>query len=173
MDDRRISKLTELLAGRRLCFLGGLVLSSLYTWLVGFIDADLKFKKMNFTLVPLLYAHALGRLGCFLAGCCYGVESNLPWAIKMHGVHRHPTQIYEAIGLIALAYFLKNKSSPEVSLIQYLLGYGTLRWVVENFRGDELRGLWAGQSSSQWISIVLVVIAISLILMKKTNTKAS
>ncbi|MBY0517759.1 MAG: prolipoprotein diacylglyceryl transferase [Bacteriovoracaceae bacterium] len=153
-------------------FLGGMILSGLYTWLVGFFQSDLKITKMNFTLVPLLYAHALGRVGCFLAGCCYGVESNLPWAIKMHGLHRHPTQIYEAIGLVALASILQKKSVQEVSLIQYFLGYGALRWVIENYRGDELRGLWMGQSSSQWVSLGFILIAIILIIRKKTNTKA-
>lgn len=123
----------------------------------------------------LALAHAIGRLGCLAHGCCHGRVCNLPWAITFTDpralarpleVPLHPTQVYEVLGLSALAYALYRVNlkygdkSPSYRL--YFLGYGTLRFFVEFFRGDFLRGAWAGLSTSQWLSLALIICGLFL-----------
>ena len=94
---------------------------------------------------------SLGRVGCLLAGCCWGRECALPWAItftdpKAHenvgvplDVPLHPTQIYEALGTLVLCVLLlvleRRRYSGE-TFVRYLFGYALLRFVIELFRGD-------------------------------------
>ena len=91
--------------------------------------------------------HALGRLGCFFNGCCYGKACSLPWAVTtfqpphpMAGIPVHPTQLYEVAGnvtlFLGLSAFAKHKRFDGQVWWLYVLGYGVLRFVVEFFRGD-------------------------------------
>lgn len=111
--------------------------------------------------------HAFGRIGCFLNGCCYGKPCDLPWAVSFHSqlspanaemgpIPLHPTQLYSSAGLFALTAVLlladRHKTRDGQLLWLYLIGYGTLRFVVEFFRGDspmwQLRWLTPGQAVS-------------------------
>jgi phosphatidylglycerol:prolipoprotein diacylglycerol transferase len=90
--------------------------------------------------------HAIGRIGCLVRGCCYGqLHVDLPWALD----GRHPTPVYEIIGetlifALTLGFFLRETRRPRPRLFRvlglYLASYATLRFVVELFRGDALRG---------------------------------
>lgn len=90
--------------------------------------------------------HAFGRLGCFFNGCCYGKACALPWGVRFpagHITHNwpvHPTQIYEALGNIAifagLSAFYRHKRFDGQVWWLYVLSYGVLRFAVEFFRGD-------------------------------------
>lgn len=153
-------------------FLGGFLAGAVYAWFVGRIWPAFSPRTMQFTLVPLLWGHAVGRLGCFLAGCCYGVETRVPWAIHLHGAHRHPVQLYEALGLLGLALVLGRLDRAKL-LPAYLLSYGVLRWLLEWFRGDELRGSVAGQSSSQWVALAMIGIGAILIVRKRLGSRIS
>lgn len=124
-------------------------------------------------LAPALpFAHAIGRIGCFANGCCYGSPCDLPWAVSYshsltiapHSIHLHPVQLYEALGLVALGAFLWNwdRKHRFPSYRLYLLGYGVLRFFLEFFRGDSLRGFWGPLSTSQWLSLLLVIFALLL-----------
>ncbi len=143
-------------------FLGGFLAAAAFTIGAGLITPQLSWRKMSFTVVPLLYAHALGRVGCFLAGCCFGTPTSMPWSVHLHGADRHPVQIYEALGLALLGLTLERISRARL-LGAYLLGYGLLRWGLEWWRGDEIRGLWGGMSLSQWVSLGMMAIAIPVI----------
>lgn len=119
--------------------------------------------------------HGIGRLGCFSAGCCWGVESHLPWSVTFTnpasnqlvgvplGVPLHPTQLYEAFGeflIFGVLYwrFLKPHSVGAVISL-YLVLYSALRFVVEFFRFHEQGNLWGGPlDTSQWISIGLFLV---------------
>lgn len=114
------------------------------------------------TWMPL--GHALGRMGCLMAGCCWGAPTTVPWSLRFgpasvaygagevprlgdHTVPLHPTQLYEGVGLLALFVVLlviRRRRGIEPAWRQgsrYLLGYGLLRLTVEIFRGDPSRGL--------------------------------
>lgn len=112
--------------------------------------------------------HVFGRLGCLFAGCCYGLPTSLPWALRFSNpqslsplnVALHPTQLYEALGNLAIFVVLDryNRSRhPEgYAFGAYLAMYAVLRFLIEFVRGDERGGLLWGLSPSQITAIVAV-----------------
>jgi phosphatidylglycerol:prolipoprotein diacylglycerol transferase len=113
-----------------------------------------------------------GRMGCFLNGCCFGQPTALPWGVDFpqvagHG-RVHPTQLYEALGALALfcvlSFYLRPRKRRHGQVFAGLLvGYGTLRFFLEFLRADE-RGAFMGLSTSQWIGIPLVAWGIWIML---------
>ncbi len=146
-------------------FYGGLIFGLIFYLIYSLGLKKFDFKK-SFLLMPgLIFGHAIGRIGCFMTGCCYGVQCDLPWAVQMNGEFRHPVQLYEAFSLIILGYFslkwIKDKKSNLNVITNYVLIYSTIRFLIEFFRGDEIRGVfWLSFSTSQFISIGLMVLAI-------------
>ncbi|MHB2016740.1 MAG: prolipoprotein diacylglyceryl transferase [Candidatus Xenobia bacterium] len=122
------------------------------------------------TFAPsLLVAHAIGRVGCLLNGCCYGKASTLPWAVwlsdaghPVNAVSRHPVQIYESLmDLIALALLLwleRRIPSRDGRVFALFVGfYGVIRFIAEFFReGDPLA---LGLTLAQWSSIAIAAVA--------------
>jgi phosphatidylglycerol:prolipoprotein diacylglycerol transferase len=140
-------------------------------------------------LVPgLTIAHAMGRLGCLAAGCCYGKPTDLPWGIRLtselvdplvRGVALHPTQLYESASLLALFLGLlwvhrARKFEGQVALT-YFMAYPIIRSVIEVFRGDQIRGFVIDQvlSTSQFLSIWVFVGAAFLLLRRLRQVNAS
>lgn len=128
---------------------------------------------------PLALAQAIGRLGCFAAGCCHGRPTTLPWGVKftdpdslvdeaLRGVPIHPVQLYEFLGNLAIAFvlarLLKKKCAPGRVFAGWLLLYGATRFAWELFRGDAVRGTWLGGalSTSQIIAAGLVAAGVFL-----------
>ena len=136
-------------------FYGGLifVLVFLGIWRIRF---PLTLHTLWSLLVALTFGHAIGRLGCFLAGCCYGAPTTWPWGIFLHGTHRHPTQLLESFSLLILGWFLIKKRTRQNSVSLYFICYGVLRLTIEALRGDAIRGLWGPLTPSQWISLALI-----------------
>ncbi len=155
---------TSFWLGGGLVFYGGFIGAALFFYLY------VKYYKLEFTqfsFVPIIlsFGHALGRFGCFLAGCCYGDHCDLPWAVYLHGDSRHPVQLYESLGLFLLSgilYRLYKNNKSSFIIWTYILSYAVLRFALEFFRGDELRGKFALFSTSQWISLSIVLIFISV-----------
>ena len=126
------------------------------------------------TIVPCIpLFHAFGRVGCFLTGCCYGIESR--WGFVYHysivesanGVRRFPVQLLEAgenIVLCIILYLIlcRCQHMPHgIMLWLYGLMYPPLRFFNEFLRGDVAeRGYFGIFSTSQWISIVLFGISL-------------
>lgn len=119
--------------------------------------------------VPLF--HFFGRIGCSLAGCCYGVESEFGYTVHnntiipaVNDVQRFPVQLIEAafnliIFAVLLTLYLKKKF-PDRLLIVYFMIYPVVRFVLEFFRDDEIRGKIGGLSTSQIISLLLLIFAV-------------
>jgi phosphatidylglycerol:prolipoprotein diacylglycerol transferase len=119
--------------------------------------------------VPII--HGFGRLGCFFAGCCYGI----PYDGKLHIIFDHspvapnntplfPVQLTESFinliaGIILLIYARKFRRPGQV-LGLYLEYYAVMRFILEYFRGDIQRGIILGFSTSQWISLALIPIGL-------------
>lgn len=117
--------------------------------------------------VVMPFWHVFGRFGCFLAGCCHGRPTDVPWAVVFRdprsqvrpdwlGVPLHPAQLYEAFGnaLIALALYRllikTEKSRPGLVIAAYFAAYGAERFFLEFYRGDTVPfafGLTAGQAT--------------------------
>lgn len=102
-------------------------------------------------------AHAIGRVGCLLGGCCHGAPYEGSWAVFHLGMWRHPVPLYESAGLLVLAtmFGLAGRCRVEgVRIASYLSAYCALRLWLETFRGDAVRGVYlgGGVSTSQLIA---------------------
>jgi len=125
-----------------------------------------------------------GRIGCLFAGCCYGRETSLPWAITftelnslapLH-IRLHPTQIYEAIASLALFLFLswkmKKKAFEGETFWLFLLLYSGIRFFIEFWRGDSRDFLFSGVlSTSQGVGIFLAIVALSMLFYLKRKQR--
>lgn len=150
----------------------------------------LKIKKLPVfksadTIAPgVALGHAIGRLGCFFAGCCYGRECTLPFAVTFThpkslaplDVYLHPTQIYMVVANLCLFFILvwiqKHKRFNGMVFVSYIIIYSVFRFVIEFFRGD-FRGAFFFDflSLSQGIGALVTIIA--LILMVKLARSAN
>jgi phosphatidylglycerol:prolipoprotein diacylglycerol transferase len=119
----------------------------------------------------LAVGQAIGRIGCFLVGDDYGRPSSLPWAVAFPKglppttVTVHPTQIYEALGLMPIAFLLirwrRQGTLDRVVLGRYLVAVGLLRFLIEFLRVD-VRVL-AGLSVAHLASIGVIVAGLALL----------
>lgn len=172
-------------------FYGGLLFalatSALYFWL-----NHLPGWKIADCVTPgLALAQGIARIGCFLAGCCWGTPTSLPIGVRFTSeqahtitgvplnVKLHPTQLYEAaLVLIAIPFLLrlmKRKSFDGQVVLTYILYYAVVRFFVEYLRGDP-RGLYFNGllSTSQLISLLIIPIAgLLLVSLRKHSDIAS
>ena len=165
-------------------FYGGLIggLLGLIIYVKAFKMEFFSFSDVCAAVIPL--GHALGRVGCYTAGCCYGIPYDGFGAVVYTNTLGHtplntpllPIQLIEALCLLVLfvvmiVLYNKIKTKGAVTGI-YLVGYGILRFVLEFFRGDLERGHLL-LSTSQWISIAMVIGGCSLLycIKKKVNNK--
>ncbi|HEY5912722.1 MAG TPA: prolipoprotein diacylglyceryl transferase, partial [Verrucomicrobiae bacterium] len=129
-----------------LVFYGGFIGATLGTILFARIK-KIQVWNLGDVLAPsIALGYAFGRIGCLFNGCCYGSECHLPWAIHFPQDHEsyprgvHPTQIYDALWGLALVALLarlfRRKTFDGQVFTAFLFGYGTLRFLVEFFRGD-------------------------------------
>ena len=154
---------------------GGLVFYGGYIF--GFVTLFLFFKLKNrkgsdfLPFLPyVIFTHSIGRLGCFFSGCCFG--GICPISL----FDRWPTQIIEACFLLLLGFYIKKQISEGKFFIfnKYVFLYATFRFVIEFFRGDDIRGLWLlTLSTSQIISVVLIFFAGACYLKESFSTKSS
>lgn len=139
----------------------------------------LGFIRLTEILVPSVpLAHAVGRIGCFCAGCCYGRPMDPPWGLffredsfALHGVALFPVQLLECglnLALFAALFIFSRRERPAGSVLGfYLVGYGVERFALEFFRYDAIRGVFWGLSTSQWISLLLAPAGIFLLVWAK------
>ncbi len=151
-------------------FYGGLIGGLVNVGLFKLVDREFSV-NVFWSIVPALaIGHGIGRIGCFLAGCCFGEKTDFFWGIYSHEHFRHPTQLIEATGLFLISLYLLKSKLPRFLLIcHYLVLYGFLRFCVEFLRGDSIRGQWGLLSPSQWISLCLLILGIFFIIKNKFN----
>lgn len=161
--------------------------SVFYGGLIGgmvFASAWIRLKHLNFKVYSDIMAsaaplfHSFARVGCFLGGCCFGVESR--FGFTAHGnilspavndVCRFPVQLLEAaLNLVLFTVFsrlLKKKRFEGRLFPLYLLSYSVIRFCDEFLRGDAVRGrIWL-LSTSQWVSIYIAVFGILWLLISR------
>jgi phosphatidylglycerol:prolipoprotein diacylglycerol transferase len=125
--------------------------------------------------IPII--HGFGRLGCYFAGCCYGIIYQGPYHLIFHQsisapneVPLFPTQLLESglnfIAGILLLIYAKPTRKPGKILGLYLIYYLVMRFFIEFFRGDIIRGVLLGITTSQWISIALIPVGLWLLFRK-------
>jgi len=151
-------------------FYGGFILATL-TAIVFARMKRLPLAKLVDVLAPsAALGHMFGRLGCFFNGCCYGKECALPWAVKFPpphvkaGIPLHPTELYEALGNLAifagLSAMYRHKRFDGQIWWWYVFSYGVLRFVVEFFRGDYDVYYFGTLTIAQVIAVFMIVIAL-------------
>lgn len=162
-----------------LVFYGGFI-ASLLTGYFYLRRHQLSFLKIaDIFVVGLSLGHALGRIGCFLAGCCYGrpAPESFPFAvifphsdegIAPAGIPLYPTQLLESgaefLIFAFLLWRLRKKQFDGQILLLYLILYSIIRSVLEIFRGDYSRGFVIDGilSVGQGVSLFWILIAIVL-----------
>lgn len=129
-----------------------------------------KKRKHGITFSPVLpimpccltFAHALGRIGCFFAGCCYGRETDSWLGVEFPHLRArvHPTQLYEAaflfllFAVLSLLVFVRRQS---YNVPLYFIAYGCFRFGIEILRGDDRGSFIGALSPSQFWSVFLAV----------------
>lgn len=136
-------------------------------------------KWLDMLTVPFIVFHAIGRLGCFLGGCCYGRATDGVFGVIFPdnpeaGIFHYdqkvlPTQLFEACGLIVLAvtlHFIKREK-----FTAYCFAYPVMRFMLEFLRGDDRGSYLGGLSPSQLLSIIIIVCAVATVIFRVVLSK--
>lgn len=159
--------------------LGGFICCAVYAYARG-----LKFFDYFDLIMPQVFiGQGFGRIGCFLAGCCYGEHYSGPGAITFtgstlapNGVALFPTQIVSSVfdfsmGLLLIYISNKHKKFDGQIAALYLIIYSVGRTIIEFFRGDTERGFILSLSTSQFISIFILLAGIILYFVQRKKCK--
>jgi len=128
-----------------------------------------------------LLGSAVGRIGCFLNGCCFGEESSLSWAVTNgflnDGVLRHPTQLYEAIFYFlsfVVVFLISSKWGRKITVgtifFLSIFLHSLVRFVVEFFRfSDSFIGPF---KTAHVVALLIMILAVTIFFVTiKTRTK--
>ena len=124
-------------------------------------DADMRKKVFEISVPAMPLFHAFGRIGCFLAGCCYGKKLSTPIVIGTIEFARIPVQIIESMAefILSIVLFILSKKNRDIDLLRiYLVIYAVIRFADEFLRGDKIRGIYGGVSTAQWISLIILFV---------------
>jgi phosphatidylglycerol:prolipoprotein diacylglycerol transferase len=152
-------------------FHGGLIVALLFAiWYIRKESLPL-LATMDCFAPGIALGQAIGRLGCFAAGCCWGKECSLPWGVRFRSDFAapvpldktlHPAQLYESAADLLIFVFLyrrfQSSSARKGELIGlYLVLYSIARFIIEFFREHE-QSLVGPFSLTQWIALGLLVV---------------
>ncbi|MBK8290908.1 MAG: prolipoprotein diacylglyceryl transferase [Flammeovirgaceae bacterium] len=169
-----LSQPKKLVSGSGFVFYGSLLTAiPIMLWYFKKIKAPV-LGMLDVMAIVTCLVHGFGRIGCFLAGCCYGIPTESFLGVTFTSpvcqaeplnTPLHPTQLYEATFIFGLMLFLlilksRKKFDGQVFLL-YLIAYAAGRSVLELFRGDIQRGFLIKNilSNSQFIALVVISIA--------------
>ncbi len=170
-----------------LTYYGGFIGAVVAAWFLLKADRFPFWKAADMAGMVIPVGLGFGRMGCLLAGCCFGIESDSPWALVfpphspasetqfkagllespfMPSLPVHPTQIYESAGAFAVAatlilYLHGRKRYDGQVFVGFVVLYAVLRFILEFWRNDDRGGFW-GLSTSQLLGIVLVIGALAV-----------
>jgi phosphatidylglycerol:prolipoprotein diacylglycerol transferase len=167
-----------------LVFYGGFIAALIFSWRYMKIKQLPALKTLDILAPAVALAHAFGRIGCFFAGCCYGSQCNLPWAVTFThpltlarpDIPLHPTQLYSSamnfLIFTILVIYSKKEPKPGSIAIGYLLLYGFGRICVECFRGDDRGAVFFNiLSPAQAIGLFMIIFAFILYMIVIRNKK--
>jgi phosphatidylglycerol:prolipoprotein diacylglycerol transferase len=169
-------------------FYGGLIAALIVGWWYIRRKKLPLWRTMDVFAPAIALGHGIGRLGCFSAGCCWGVETHGPFAVTFTdpeasrfgtplGVPLHPTQLYEAFGEFAifglLLWYFRRPHRDGQLIGLYLMLYSGLRFVVEFVRDHVEPYPWDGPlSDDQWISAGLFAVGLAIFRMTRSPKPA-
>jgi len=127
------------------------------------------WKVADIVAPALALGHGFGRIGCFMAGCCYGKDCALPWAATFHDEYAHsltgiplnqalhPVQLYESglnfLNALFLYFVLRKKTFDGQVFPLYIVAYSIIRYFTEFFRGDHPASAYLFKGSSAVLSV--------------------
>jgi len=147
----------------------------------------LPFWKVGDVFAPAVsIGQAIGRMGCFMAGCCYGTPTDMPWAVVFtapdtlapRDVALHPTQLYASLSgicIFALLLVLRAKKKFEGQVfVWFLILHSTSRLLMERLRGDD-RGLIPGteMSLTQLLALVILLAGVTALMIRSGKKTAN
>ncbi len=163
---------------------GGFIVALLFAYL--YLDRQKLpiLQTMDVFAPGIALGQAIGRLGCFAAGCCWGRECSLPWGVQFRSQEAapvpidkplHPVQLYESAADLLIFFFLYRqfgRTSRSGQLIGlYLVLYSTARFIIEFFRVHE-QSLVGPFSLTQWIALALFGLGAFLLVRDSTSRSA-
>ena len=169
-------------------FYGGLLGALLMIFIFCRTHGFMLRPELNNAVVVFPLFHFFGRVGCTLTGCCYGIEYHGLFNIHytpdyinpglsddIADFSRFPVQPLEALIELAvfvalLIIYLKTENRYSITCI-YLTAYSIVRFLDEFLRGDNVRGLWGPLSTSQWISLAILIVTVIYLIVKKTKNQ--
>ncbi|MCM2322248.1 MAG: prolipoprotein diacylglyceryl transferase [Oligoflexia bacterium] len=146
------------------------------------------WKIADIGVCGLVVGHILGRFGCVAAGCCHGKPTGTDFGIRFYtglvepqlrGVLLHPVQLYEAgaltVLLAGLLWVFRRKTVDGQVFLTYATVYPVLRSVLEEFRGDSIRGFVIDGllSTSQFVSLLVFLAALTALVVRVRRAEAS
>jgi len=163
-------------------FLGGVISAIIILSIFSLFFSFSFFEFLNILSPSLAIAHSFGRMGCFFAGCCYGIPTETFWGIKFPEFSLpvrelkttlpiHPTQLYETVLELLLFLILIKAIKFKFRFASYLIIYGLFRFFIEFLRGDD-RGTFIIKtlSPSQFISVIMVLFGtVIIVIIKEKN----
>lgn len=161
IENFSVKNLLMLIPNSGYVFYGGLLGVILAIYLYAKKGPDLRGRIYRMVVPAFPLFHGFGRIGCFMAGCCYGVKLATP--AELFGIFtldRLPVQLIEAgfeFLLFAVLLFCEKKQSKTDTLQIYLVTYAIFRFCIEFFRGDAIRGFFLGFSTAQWVSLAIII----------------
>lgn len=147
----------------------------------GFLGVEVTKKAVGITIatgdpyaIGLPLGQGLGRIGCFLGGCCYGRPLDEGSALHGLGLTTHPAQLYEAgldLAVAATLFAIREQPrAPGLLFRYYLLAYAAIRFVMDFFRGDE-KQVAGPLSYAQWF-VLACAVALSLDVWRRRRAAA-
>lgn len=145
-------------------FFGGLIgaIAGLYIYSKQKWNRFLDLLDVYASILPL--GQAIGRIGCYFNGCCYGEQytgfMSVKYVIDGKETQVFPTWFIESgfcFLLFVCMFWISQKKYSGIYAAVYMMSYSLFRFVIEFFRGDSLRGVWNGLSTSQYISVLVFV----------------
>ncbi len=145
-------------------------------------------KILNTIIIGVVLAHAIGRIGCFFAGCCFGIPTDSFLGITFPHGHAHilypdtavfPTQLFESAFLFILFFLMTNVNIFKNKSVEvYLVGYGIWRILIEFIRGDDrgvLFNLFETEynifpTPAQVISLFMVIFGVYLLYKQRNGS---
>ncbi len=151
------TNLSLILSGRTI--VGGIIGGTISVYLIKKI-LRIKERKGNLFAPSMAIGIAVGRIGCFLRGCCYGKSTDFFWGVNFgDNILRHPTQLYESIFCLILFFYLQfkiKKDKDPGKLFQiFMISYFSFRFLIEFIRVEPI--IFLGLTGFQWISLFVVI----------------
>ncbi|RAV99563.1 prolipoprotein diacylglyceryl transferase [Pseudochryseolinea flava] len=170
-----LAKPSKLFTGNGFVFYGSFIFA-VPTMIIYFKRQSIPiYAMLDVMAVTTCLVHIFGRLGCFMAGCCHGSPTSMPWGVVFtdpacqanpKGVSLHPSQLYESmfivIVLVVIFVIRKYRVFYGQLFLSYLMLYAVGRFVLEYWRGDVGRGFVIDQyvSHSQFIALCIFLVSL-------------